>query len=948
MITAKIYIIIFLLTVFFSSDALSQKKNNQNYPSSENISSNTLHDIDAQAEILFNNSEYEKSLQLSINLLKDLDNISNFEIAEKNLKRIIKIHENLNQFDEVITYTKQLLNIYKLNKQQEKICKTLDDLGYYYFIDGAFPQSILFFEQAITCKLSINASDDLLELYNLVGVAYYQINNLEKATDYLNKAIELALKLDDSLVVAQANMNLGNVYADRGNYETAVNHYFNSYQINLAMGNERSMATGLNNIGTIYQKLNRDSIAKDYYQQALKIRLKIEDDKGIASTLMNLGCIFEKSLDLDSAMLYYTNAVNIFTEIDIKTEVAGGLYNIGNILLIKKDFKNAEKYGLEALSVAEELDNNEIISRIYVLLGEIAYENKDYNKSIQLLNKSMEISKRIKFPENIAAASKALFESYYANKDFKDAIDHLKNYYIIKDSLEASDIQKNLLYIQTKYETEVNRKQIEVLKQESQLNEAELKRQTLIRNFFVIGFALLLLLTFLTARLYSNKRKSHKRLQEQNSLIIAKNTEIALQTEKLAENNIQLLNLNKELEKLSIVASETDSAILIIEENGQIEWANKAFEKLYGLTLEDYFKQYGNSIFETSTNKNIKELFSKCISERKGVVYESAFTNPQGNTTYFQTTLTPVKFKNEDNNIEYGNNGKIKLIAIDSDITKIKEAEEEILNQHRQISLQKKEITDSIMYAKRIQMAILPSHTIVNNYLSDSFILFKPRDIVSGDFYWVNKIDNYIVAVAADCTGHGVPGAFMSLLGVTFLNQIVNNDKVLQANEILNRLRTQVINSLHQTGKIGEQKDGMDLSLIILDIEKLELQYAGANNPLYLIKNSELMEFKADKMPIGIYENFNKSFTNNIIKVNKGDSMYLFSDGYVDQFGGPLGKKFMSKRFKKLLNEVNSLTMDEQRNILDENIEKWKSYTDKETNMPHEQVDDIIIMGLRV
>jgi serine phosphatase RsbU (regulator of sigma subunit) len=269
------------------------------------------------------------------------------------------------------------------------------------------------------------------------------------------------------------------------------------------------------------------------------------------------------------------------------------------------------------------------------------------------------------------------------------------------------------------------------------------------------------------------------------------------------------------------------------------------------------------------------------------------------------------------------------------------EAQRDYVTQQRdQIAKQKQNITDSIQYAKRIQSAVLPPADQISESLSDHFILFKPRDIVSGDFYWMRQIDHYVVITAADCTGHGVPGAFMSMLGVSFLNEIVRRKDITKASDVLNELRKYVKTSLRQTGKDGEAKDGMDMSLCVVDLKNYHLQYAGAYNPLYLFRDKELIERKADKMPIGIHINEKETFTNHELELKKSDVIYLFSDGFPDQFGGVNGGKFKTKQFKKLLMEIHQKPMDEQKNILDNTLIEWQGN--------HEQVDDITVIGIKI
>jgi len=262
--------------------------------------------------------------------------------------------------------------------------------------------------------------------------------------------------------------------------------------------------------------------------------------------------------------------------------------------------------------------------------------------------------------------------------------------------------------------------------------------------------------------------------------------------------------------------------------------------------------------------------------------------------------------------------------------------------QRDEIAHQKKDIEDSILYAKRIQHAILPPEKLISRLMPENFILFKPRDIVSGDFYWAAEKNNITYYAAADCTGHGVPGAFMSMLGISFLNDIIRTtQKELSAAEVLDKLKAKVIEALHQTGEAQEAKDGMDISLCKIDPKKTVVEFSGAFNPLYIIRNGEIIIQDADRMPIGIYDfdDIDQHFTNNVIELQKGDALYTFSDGYVDQFGGPRDKKFMVGRFKKMLLEIQHMSMDKQRKYLDDTIEKWMS--------DYEQIDDIIVIGAK-
>jgi serine phosphatase RsbU (regulator of sigma subunit) len=267
------------------------------------------------------------------------------------------------------------------------------------------------------------------------------------------------------------------------------------------------------------------------------------------------------------------------------------------------------------------------------------------------------------------------------------------------------------------------------------------------------------------------------------------------------------------------------------------------------------------------------------------------------------------------------------------------------------------EIIDSINYAKKIQEATLQSSKNELSHLSDNLIYFKPKDIVSGDFYWLRVVGNKIIWAVVDCTGHGVPGAFMSMIGNRLLNEIIIEKKYLEASQILDELKIKIIQSLNQEGKTEDSKDGMDISLCVYDKDTQMIDFAGANNPIYLVRknisneidwkgdtyksfNADLIEIKANRFPVGYHPYIQSNFTSFQFKVQRGDVIYMSSDGFRDQFGGDQSKKYTSKKFKQLLVSIADLPMQEQNAVLESTFEKWKKN--------HEQVDDVCILGLRM
>lgn len=277
---------------------------------------------------------------------------------------------------------------------------------------------------------------------------------------------------------------------------------------------------------------------------------------------------------------------------------------------------------------------------------------------------------------------------------------------------------------------------------------------------------------------------------------------------------------------------------------------------------------------------------------------------------------------------------------------KVQERTEEVVRQKEEVERQGrkvvelyKNVTDSIRYAKRLQESILPPERRIRELLPESFVYYRPKDIVSGDFYWFDQVRDKVIFAAVDCTGHGVPGAFMSLVGYNGLNQAVKEHGITRPSEVLRDLNRIAYDTLHKDRDQFLVRDGMDMALCALDRSRMVLEYAGANCPLYLVRQGELLAFAPDKMPVGGFELGNNGFTDHRIRLEPGDMVYVFSDGYPDQFGGERGKKYLYRRFRELLIRISGEPMDRQRELLNDELNNWRG--------PHDQVDDILVIGMR-
>ncbi len=496
---------------------------------------------------------------------------------------------------------------------------------------------------------------------------------------------------------------------------------------------------------------------------------------------------------------------------------------------------------------------------------------------------------------------------------------------IIKEKEEAIvEYENKLQEMQTNYNLQkeiIDKKTAEI---DSVTKQIEQKKKELgnlnniirLQRYALIVFAFLLaVIVALAFWIFRNYRK----MKYQNVLLEQQKNEIATQAEELEKVNI-------ELEKLSLVASQTNNAVAILDYEGMFEWVNAGFTKLYGYTLQLIENEQDRYIGNCSLYTGIDVQLQKVKETKAAVTYEHKAQTRNGKQIWIQSSISPI----------LSHSGDVKrFIIVDSDITLIKEAEQRIEKQN-------KDIKKSIQYARRIQNATLPPLKQFVAMFPESFVLYLPRDIVSGDFYWIKEIDGKKFFAAADCTGHGVPGAFMSMLGITLLNEIVSPTAKIELKPgfILNELRNKLKKALRQSEEDTSSNDGIAISLCMTD-DSDTLQFAGAENGIIIISNGQLTTYAADEMSISMNVK-EKDFTNQEIKINKGDRIYMFSDGYVDQFGGPgkRRKKFMIVRLRELLLNIHQKPASEQYKILLEKHLEWKGN--------NKQLDDILIVGIQI
>ncbi len=747
----------------------------------------------------------------------------------------------------------------------------------------------------------------------------YIEQNSDKALQYGEQGLQLSMKLNYKLGQAECLKLLGIFNDNSGNYKLAVEDYLKSSEIFTQLGKKEKTASCYSNIGIVYYLQGNHIKALEFHKKSLQNFIGINNEKGVSFCYINIGNTYLDQGNYSEAVKNFQKAEIIAEKMGNKIVIAASNANIGGVYYYQQSFDKALKYYSKALKISEDLGDKSGISNCLNNIGNIYYSKSEYNKSLEYFHKSLNIRKELGENQGIASCFNNIGNANNSLNNYKIADEYfgkaLEIYESLGDTGWISVVYLNL----------------------SELN-IKLKKYNLANDY------------------------------AEKSLLLASNIG-ELQTVSLAYENLSksykgLFNYQKALESYELFKKVNDSIFNSDkhEQIVQMEAIYQSDKKQKEIELKE--SQLAKKDVEVRQEKTMKFAFIIgfiLMIILSGFILKSYRDKRKANhkLSMLNNEITIQSHKIEEKNEELNQQNE-----------EIRTQRDEIETQRDLVEIQKehiqdifKQVTDSINYAKRIQEAILPVSDVSRTILGEHFILFKPKDIVSGDFYWTTKINNLLFVAVADCTGHGVPGAFMSMLGISFLNEIVHKQELKNASQILSHLREEIIYALQQKGLQGEQKDGMDISLLVINTDTNEAQWAGANNPLYLIKkfdnlkmtqfesdetssnlqisqlSNQLVELKGNKMPIAIYPQM-KDFTNHELTLCKGDSVYLFTDGFADQFGGLNGRKFMYKQFKEILIQNSCKPMADQKEILESIFENWKG--------DYEQIDDITVLGMRI
>ncbi|HEX8515398.1 MAG TPA: tetratricopeptide repeat protein [Bacteroidia bacterium] len=654
-------------------------------------------------------------------------------------------------------------------------------------------------------------------------------------------------------------------------------------------------------IGWEYEGVD-NSIYLSYAHKALALSYSVGHASTTGSCLMDIGIAHEGIGSPDSSIYYYKKAISIFRGVNDSDGIAAVYLNMGATYRTLGNFSEALYCFLEALKIAEKNNDQGRTADCKTAIGNIYRQKGNLDIAKKYLEEGLEVYEFLKDCEGIGRAANNLGIVYSELKDHKKAIEYYFKALKIREELKLSSaISTCYSNIGCEY-YEMNDLNNSIL-----YHNKALALNTRLDNTRGIAIDL--------TNLAAVNTKQGKYAEAVAKLQKAKGLAAALKFKDLLKEvymnlaeNYSLMNDHFNAYKHHKKYTEIKDSILNEEENSIIAEMNSKYES----------EKKDSEIKLLNKSKEVQAADLK----RKSIIIWAALVGIVLVLLLAFYIYRGYRLKQKANDI----------------ITRQKH---EVELQKAIIEEKQKEITDSIHYAKRIQRALLSSDTFLNKELPEHFILYKPKDIVSGDFYWAAKTEaGKVLLMTADCTGHGVPGAFMSLLGVNFLNDITTDKRIVKPNQILDKLRKDIIYALNPEGTGTEAMDGMDAAICSFDFNNMELELAAANNPVWLIRDDKLIEFFPDKMPVGKFYDDERNFSLQRTELKMGDIVYTLTDGYADQFGGPKGKKFKPKALKDLLLSICSLSMEEQRKCLDRNIEEWKGR--------QEQIDDILIIGVRI
>ena len=716
-----------------------------------------------------------------------------------------------------------------------------------------------------------------------------------RAVKYGEEALKLAREMKKPDMEAEVLNDMAKASFFLGDYALAENYYLNSLKIYQQKGDKNGIANVLNNLGVLYRSKGDYAKALEYYNKSLELKKILKDNLGIAKTLNNIGEIYKFRGEYSQAIRFYKSSYLLKKELGEKEGMANSLNNLGEVYSIWGDYQQALKYYLEASTLWNNLHNLKGMAGAYHNIANIYQLLNNYTQAEKYFLSALRLQEKIGAKGDMASTLRNLGNVYLFLKKYEAADTNFSRSLLIEQQLNnIPGVASTLEYMGELYFKQ-NRQDVAM----KYFNKAlVLYQQTGDKNGI--------------ATCYSNLGDAYLKKGE---------------PEKALENYQKSLEIARDLNILAMIQNNYLGIARVFQK-----------EKNYKKALDYYFKysEIKDTLLNEQVHKQIAELETKYQTRQKEK--ELLLKDEQ-----LRRKDVEIEKQNLQRNVMLGGLAfvLILVILIYRNYRSKQKANKILSKQKEEIEQKNNEITASIRYARYIQRAFLPHENYIHEIFPEIFIYFRPKDIVSGDFYWIGKSGPYAYVAAVDATGHGVPGAFLSLLGYNLLNTILKENPEIGPSAILDELNRGFSERMFKEYQQKALRDSMDLALCRIDAKNRELLYSGAYNPLWIVRKGEMIVVKGDKFPIGSYlENPDNHYSEHKVILEDHDMIYLFSDGYADQFGGTEGKKFKYARMKKLFLEISGKNMDTQYKTLEKTMQEWMG--------DQEQVDDMLIIGLRI
>ena len=698
----------------------------------------------------------------------------------------------------------------------------------------------------------------------------------KKIINQYKQTLSKMQETDDDQEKSKVYLEIADTLKNIKAHSNALDFYQQSLEIEENQGNKKNVATILDNIGDVYLDSGLYNSSIENYEKSMLLKEDIGDKEGISDAFSNIGNVYETTYDLNKAIDYYEKSAEVKDDIDDRDGLSDIMDNIGNIYYRQQYLEKSIDSYKKSAALNEQLNKQENLGSNYNKLGNAYFKMGNYDEARKYYERSLEVKQETGNQKDLSMTYNNIGNLNYNQSKYKKAISFYEKSLDLKDGVD-----------------------------------------------YIYGRAVSLFNLGNTYRQMNVFPKAIEQFEASKKICIENNFE-----ELLAKNIKVLADLYFEVN----ASDKADEYKKMLAASGyeDVDTDEPVIESMIAGEMGE-------------SEKVIKFLTDEVLRQKEMVEMQARERERENKISSQRLRIKNLQIKRQ-RILMFSLGIVIALILVAlfllyRQIVQKKHANKTLTEKNTVISKQQKLITDNIKSASVIQKAALPPDEFVYEQLPEYFVLNMPKDIVSGDFYWMDKREHRVFLAVADCTGHGVQGAVVSMLGIALLNEIVNKSYSKSPGEILDQLSIKIKQSLHQSGDIDEIREGMDIVLLKIDRKINRFEFAGANNPVYIVRDNEVIEHKGDRSPIGYYSK-GTLFETRKLEIKRGDSLYMFSDGYIDQLGGEHLKKFLPKRFRSLLIEINDMRMEERKDILKKRFNDWRG--------DYQQVDDIIVMGIKI